>query len=121
MIIFSEKTSMRAQSLDNLDVIIYEDSIRSVHLTGVSMDNCHTYFDTKGRTEINFSYNSYWSLKNIEKLEPEVVDDITIIPIKFGSANRGRTNVRFLPTNTKGVYKVETMYFPSKGSGRWTE
>ncbi|MCD7971549.1 MAG: hypothetical protein LUG18_02620 [Candidatus Azobacteroides sp.] len=100
MIIFSAKTPLRGQSLDNFDVVFYEDSIRSVHLTRVSMDNRHTYFDTKGRMDIRFSYTSYVAHKNIKKVEPE--DDIT-----SGRSYRYRTEVRFLPTDTKGVYKIE--------------
>lgn len=86
------------QQLRGLDIPMIEDSIRTVRLTAVTMLPSHSYFDEKGRTDIHFSYETHLEMKG-------------------GYASKGRADVRFLPTDTVGVYKVEEMSFPGTRYG----
>lgn len=78
------------QQLRNLNILMIEDSISTVRLTKVTMLPSHTYFDENGRSDIFFTY----------EVEGEIKGEY------FFS---GRTNVRFLPTDTNEIYKVEEM------------
>lgn len=98
MLLSSAIQQSYAQSLSDLDIPMTEDSIRTVRLTSVTMLPSHSFFDEKGRADIHFSYETYLDMKG-------------------EYTSKSRTDVRLLPTDINGVYKVEEISFPGTRYG----
>ena len=104
-------STVQAQQLGNLNITMIDDSTRTVQLTAVFMLPAHTYFDEKGRSDIHFSYNTSLFLK---KSQPPSIGSADFF--KSQSSSKYRTDARFIPTDTDGVYRIETMTFHNRGN-----
>ena len=110
---FIATNTAQAQQLGN-NVIMIDDSIRTVWLTRVVMLPAHTYFDEKGRSDIHFSYSTEFILKNKKPSKSQSnPSDTDIIIIDINNSSKSRTDARFIPTDTNGLYRIEEMHFRS--------